>query len=515
MGSGVQTEEPGPGARDAPGAARASWADSPHAPPRPILDLGRGGMGQVQLALRAPGAEAGARQLVAVKRLLPELVSDPEKRELFFREARLACRLAHPNVVRALDYGEHAGEPFLVMDFVDGVPLDRLLQSGSQGAARSPLPRDLAAHVLACVAAGLHAAHELGDEHGEPLNLVHRDVSPHNVMISRQGDVLLLDFGVAKIDTQRGLTKTGEVRGKTAYMSPEQGLGDPLDRRSDLFALGALLFECVQGARMWGDGTELDVLRRLALEEAPRLPGDDALVALHARLVARAVDDRPATADEAARALAAYAETQAAEAGDSPDFRTRLAERVALVAGDGLTARAELIESALAGPTSEAPSARPPRHVSAAPPSAAPSPSARPATRLRTLLAAALVVALGGTIAVSASRARVAESAPPGATPTGPPIEPRAAVTPPSAGGPATTIAATPTSAPAAPASATAALKTASQTRPRTAPAPSAAASTSPSASARGAASAAASAPHRPPPTLPNGIPLDVDPTPF
>lgn len=153
----------------------------------------------------------------------------------------LAKRLEHPNVVRTRGSGEEDGEPFLVMDFVDGVPLDRLLAGAGDPLDRA-LPRELAAYVVGRVALGLHAAHELRDEGGAPLNLVHRDVSPHNVMVSREGDVLLLDFGVAKVDAEGALTKTGDVRGKTAYMSPEQGLGEPLDRRSDLFALGAVLF---------------------------------------------------------------------------------------------------------------------------------------------------------------------------------------------------------------------------------------------------------------------------------
>ncbi|MBL0192927.1 MAG: serine/threonine protein kinase [Myxococcales bacterium] len=322
------------------GAGRGVRGGHPAAP-RPILLLGRGGMGRVELAVeRGPGQ---TRRLVAVKRLLAELVGDPDKRALFHREVTLAKRLEHPNVVRTRGSGEEDGEPFLVMDFVDGVPLDRLLAGAGDPLDRA-LPRELAAYVVGRVALGLHAAHELRDEGGAPLNLVHRDVSPHNVMVSREGDVLLLDFGVAKVDAEGALTKTGDVRGKTAYMSPEQGLGEPLDRRSDLFALGAVLFECVEGERMWGEGTELDVLRRLALDSPPTLPGDDALVDLHARMVARERAERPATAEEVARALGRFAET--ADVDDSV-ARARLAERVERIAGDDLRARADVIGQAL------------------------------------------------------------------------------------------------------------------------------------------------------------------------
>ena len=339
MGTPTTTDTPAPSRSDR-GAVRDVRAE-PSAAPRPILLLGRGGMGRVELAVaHSPGQ---AKRLVAVKRLLAELVGDPEKRALFHREVTLAKRLEHPNVVRTRDSGEEDGEPFLVMDFVDGVPLDRLL-AGAGDARERALPRELAAYVVGRVARGLHAAHELHDEGGAPLNLVHRDVSPHNVMVSREGDVLLLDFGVAKVDAERGLTKTGDVRGKTAYMSPEQGLGEPLDRRSDLFSLGAVLFECVEGARMWGEGTEMDVLRRLALEDPPGLGGGDALADLHARMVAREPGARPATAEEVARALGRFAE----EAGVPESVaRARLAARVERVAGAELRARAEVIRQAL------------------------------------------------------------------------------------------------------------------------------------------------------------------------
>lgn len=173
--------------------------------------------------------------------------------------------------------------------------------------AKSDLGASLTAHVLAEVCDGLHAAHELRDGDGRSLNLVHRDVSPQNVMLGYDGHVRLLDFGVAKIEAE-SVTKTGEVKGKTAYMSPEQAMGDPIDRRSDLFGVGAVLFECLALRRMWGDGTDMDVIRKLALEKPPRLedavpsaPSD--LCALYTRLVARDAEDRPATAHDVAEEL--------------------------------------------------------------------------------------------------------------------------------------------------------------------------------------------------------------------
>ena len=284
-------------------------------------------MGTVEAALelQAEGAvtEKGAtgyERIVALKRLLPDAARDARRIEMFLREAKLAAMLDHPNIVRAYDYGEVDGELFLAMEYVEGQALSRVLKALSEAGAE--LGASLTAHVLAEVCDGLHAAHELRDEAGKDLNLVHRDVSPQNVMVGCDGHVRLLDFGVAKIEAESS-TKTGEVKGKTAYMSPEQAMGDAIDRRSDLFGVGAVLFECLALRRMWGDGTDMDVIRKLALEKPPKLeeavpstPAD--LCALYTRLVARDAKDRPATAhdvavelrklvpqgrDEAARAL--------------------------------------------------------------------------------------------------------------------------------------------------------------------------------------------------------------------
>ena len=171
----------------------------------------------------------------------------------------------------------------------------------------------LAAHILALACDGLHAAHELCDTKGTPLNVVHRDVSPNNVMVSYEGQVKLLDFGVAKIDALESLTKTGEIKGKTRYMSPEQAMGDPLDRRSDLYSVGALLYECLTGRKMW-EGSDMDVLRHLAIDEAPRLEvalldAPSALCRLYARLVSRDPAGRPETARQVADELRAFVAT--------------------------------------------------------------------------------------------------------------------------------------------------------------------------------------------------------------
>ncbi len=246
-------------------------------------------------------------RIVALKRLLPDAARDKRRVDMFLREARLAAMLNHPNVVTAYDYGEIDGELYLAMEYVEGQSLSRMLSALRESG--ETLPPEIAAYILSEVCRGLHAAHELTDPAtSQPLNLVHRDVSPQNVMLAYDGSVRLLDFGVAKIETEN-VTKTGEVKGKTAYMSPEQAMGDAIDRRSDLFGVGAILFECLALKRMWGDGTDMEVIRKLALEEPPRLDKagasalPDGLTELHTKLVAREAKNRPKAADEVADAL--------------------------------------------------------------------------------------------------------------------------------------------------------------------------------------------------------------------
>jgi serine/threonine-protein kinase len=273
-----------------------------------LFAIGRGGMGTVEVALdRCPD---GSERVVAMKRLLPEMARDPRRNEMFLREARLAAMLSHPNVVHAFAFGERNGELFLAMEYVAGETLSHALATARE--RRQPVDPKLVAIVLAQVCDGLHAAHELRGPTGEPLRVVHRDVSPHNVMIAFEGRVKVLDFGVAKFEAASAQTRTGEVKGKMAYMSPEQALGEELDKRSDLFSVGAVLFECLAGQPMWGPGTDLEIMRRLALHDPPRLAdavpaAPPPLAALFSRLTARDRQGRPATAHDVALELRAFA----------------------------------------------------------------------------------------------------------------------------------------------------------------------------------------------------------------
>ena len=200
-------------------------------------------------------------RLYAIKRILPEFSDDPEFVRMFVDEVRVASYLKHPNVAQMHDYGQVGRVYYLTMDFVAGVNLRTLTRRGH------PVPQEIVANIGYGVAAALEHAHTLTDEQGASLNLVHRDVTPHNIMVSFEGEVKLLDFGIAKARTQAERTRSGVLKGKYAYMSPEQIRGRPLDGRSDLFSLGAVLFESLTGVRTFGGAKPVEILRLLTEAE--------------------------------------------------------------------------------------------------------------------------------------------------------------------------------------------------------------------------------------------------------
>jgi serine/threonine-protein kinase len=211
--------------------------------------LAGGGMGSVYLALmRGPAAFS---RLVAIKCLHTRWVDDPKYIARFTTEVRLTTRIRHPNVVEALDVVEEGGELFLVMEYVDGVTLAALL--ADLGRLERPLPVELATGMMASVLRGLHAAHETTDEHGARLDIVHRDVSPQNIMVSRSGHVQVLDFGAAKAIEHSQHTAAGVLVGKLAYMAPEQVHGERSSPCTDIFAAGIVLWEALAGKRLFYD----------------------------------------------------------------------------------------------------------------------------------------------------------------------------------------------------------------------------------------------------------------------
>lgn len=224
-----------------------------------LLPIAQGGMAAVWAA-RLMGSR-GFSKLVAVKTMLPSFSDEPQFEQMFLDEARIASRIRHPHVVEIYDLGEQDDILYLVMEWVDGHPLSALRAAAAKGGG---IPLPIGVKIVADACAGLHAAHELRDELGEPLGLVHRDMSPQNLLIGYGGDVKIGDFGVAKAAGRTSEnTAAGHVKGKPPYMSPEQALGLRVDRRTDIFALGIVLYQVTAGQHPLRGETDVVTLQNI------------------------------------------------------------------------------------------------------------------------------------------------------------------------------------------------------------------------------------------------------------
>jgi eukaryotic-like serine/threonine-protein kinase len=248
----------------------------------------------------------GFSRTVAVKRLHPQFAQDPEFVTMFLDEARLAARIRHPNVVATLDVVATANEIFLVMDYVHGESLTRILREVAAKEQRVPLP--VALRIAADALQGLHAAHEARDERGTPLNIVHRDISPQNILLGIDGIARLVDFGVAKAAGRAQTTRDGQIKGKLGYMAPEQVRAGKITRQTDVHAFSTVLWEILTGRRLFSGATEADTIAQVVKHEVPLVaelvPGTPAEVdAVLRRGLAEDLDERFATARDMCVAL--------------------------------------------------------------------------------------------------------------------------------------------------------------------------------------------------------------------
>ncbi|MCB9707082.1 MAG: serine/threonine protein kinase, partial [Myxococcales bacterium] len=264
-----------------------------------INRIGVGGMAELYVA-RSRAAH-GFEKIVALKRLFPHFLGDDDFVRMFLHEARLAAQLHHPNIAQVYDIGDDDGAYFFTMEYVLGQDLRRVMRAirGRGGW----LTLDHIILIVSQIAAALHYAHEKEDSAGRPLGVVHRDVSPSNILISYDGGVKLVDFGIARATSRSDVTQAGILKGKIPYMSPEQCQGKTLDRRSDIYALGVVLWELALCRDLWVGENDIELAQRIASQDAPaptdllpKFPAE--LSAIIVKALARDRDRRYATAQE-------------------------------------------------------------------------------------------------------------------------------------------------------------------------------------------------------------------------
>ncbi|MEI9950987.1 MAG: serine/threonine-protein kinase [Pseudomonadota bacterium] len=310
-----------------------------------VGEIASGGMATVYLA-RLTGV-GGFQRFVAMKRLHPHLASEKEFVEMFLDEARIAARIHHPNVVPILEVGASGVGYYLVMEYIEGDTLARLLARAATRGKR--LPIGIALRIALDMLAGLHAAHELRDDTGEAVQLVHRDVSPQNVLVGVDGIARITDFGVARAASRLTATRVGQLKGKIAYMAPEQAAGEEsLDRRADVFAAGIVVWEELAAKRLFKAENEAATLSRVMTEPVPPLttivPG---LSSALSDVVMRALDRNP---DLRFPSCAQFADALEAAATGKESIATprELAAYVTEVLGDEVSAQREAVRAWIA-----------------------------------------------------------------------------------------------------------------------------------------------------------------------
>jgi serine/threonine-protein kinase len=278
--------------------------------------IGKGGMAEIYLARQR--TELGPARRCVVKQILPELAQEPAFSEMLVHEAKLAAQLSHANVVQVFDLGREGERLFIAMEYVEGFDLNDLLRRCSR--AKVPLPFELAVHVVCEALKGLDYAHRRTGEDGQALGIVHRDVSPSNLLVSFEGEVKVCDFGIARANDALASTKKGAaehelgeaLKGKAGYMSPEHAKGESIDARADVFAAGIVLWELAAGRRMYKSSeglTLLDLARRADVPELPRtgLPAEDRLRSVIGKALSPTREGRYQSAAAMQRDLDAYA----------------------------------------------------------------------------------------------------------------------------------------------------------------------------------------------------------------
>jgi serine/threonine-protein kinase len=313
-----------PGSSPSPGSSSGTRQKEPEKPAgtfflgryRVVDEIGVGGMASVHLArMDGPG---GFQKWVAIKRIHPHLVEDDQFVDMFLDEARIAAGINHANVAQVFDLGKDDNTYWIAMEYLHGEPLREVMRRVEERGQRVPV--ELAARICADAADGLHAAHELRGKNGQLLGLVHRDVTPHNLFVTYDGYTKVVDFGIAKVADRLSQTKAGTLKGKLAYMSPEQVRGSEVDRTTDVFALGVVLWELTTNQRLFRMETDLDTLEKV---QACIVPAPSTIIhgyppeleSVVLKALAKRKQDRFQTAREFSRALQGFLMRQGAMVG--------------------------------------------------------------------------------------------------------------------------------------------------------------------------------------------------------
>jgi serine/threonine protein kinase len=276
-----------------------------------IARLAVGGMAEVYLARH--GELSGFKTLVVVKKILPHLAENPEFISMFLDEARIASLLDHPNVVRIVEVGRADNDYFLAMELVQGKPLASLIRRATE--RQEAFEPRLAALIMAQAAAGLHHAHGVSDAEGHPLGLVHRDVSPKNILVSFEGGVKVIDFGIARAMGRISQTNTGGMKGTAGYMSPEQAKSESIDRRTDVFACGVVLWEALTCRRLFRKDNDLATMRALIYDPVPRPSTVAKVPAMLEQITMKALNRDPEMRYQSALEMALALERYIGQAG--------------------------------------------------------------------------------------------------------------------------------------------------------------------------------------------------------
>jgi serine/threonine protein kinase len=316
----------------------------------PLIQLASGGMATLYIARHARAG--GFERLVVIKRVHPHLLGNREFCDMFLDEARISSLIRHANVVPVIDVAEANGELFLVLEYVESLSLAQLLAAAKvQGQL---LPPPVASRIMSDALAGLHAAHEALDMREASMGVVHRDVSPHNILVDTHGISSIIDFGIAKAASRLSTTSTGQFKGKFRYMAPEQVKQQPLDRRADVFSAGVVLYEALTGRTLFRGENEGDTVLSVLVTEIPDpssiAPGvSEQLDAVAHEALERRRDQRFATAARFREAL---------EAACPPSTTDEVAAIVARLGGEMLARRREELQKALARSAGGSPAKR-------------------------------------------------------------------------------------------------------------------------------------------------------------